>query len=146
MTPEELFEQLNGKEHTLRVTQSCVTHKLTRQGLKNLFDQNPILVQNEDGTYGIRTYVDGVTHMYHYRVGNNDPQINVTGFWQEYLQTGDIASIDTGNNTQMHQLPLPIYNVDFFDSMLVPCVQLKNGKRGLLTVDGIVEGIEMPLG
>lgn len=146
MTPEELFEQLNGKEHTLRVTQSCVTHKLTRQGLKNLFDQNPILVQNEDGTYGIRTYVDGVTHMYHYRVGNSDPQINVTGFWQEYLQTGDIASIDTGNNTQIHNLPLPIYNVDFFDSMLVPCVQLKNGKRGLLTVDGIVEGIEMPLG
>lgn len=146
MTPEELFEQLNGKEHVLRVTQSCVTHKLTRQGLKNLFDQNPILVQNDDGTYGIRTYVDGVTHMYHYRVGNNDPQINVTGFWQEYLQTGDIASIDTGNNTQLHNLPLPIYNVDFFDSMLVPCVQLKNGKRGLLTTDGIVEGIEMPLG
>ena len=140
---DDLFEALKDKEYRLELPVSNVSHDIGLTGLKNLLKEDFILAQQADGSYRIAKYIDGVVHQYRFKVGNSDPQINLTSKIVEFLMTGTITSFDTGGNTDIHNLPLPMYTVETFDGDFSPVVKLKNGKKALLTSDGIVEGVQM---
>lgn len=60
-----------------------------------------------------------------------EKEINISEELIECLMTGTVSLNRKQPDSTLHLTPLPIYHLDYFKGRIMPCVELKNGKRAM---------------
>lgn len=101
--------------------------------LAKIIDESFIFLPRGENVYEMVQVKSDGSEMTHIQVKTplQEEEINVSEQLQESLLYGQIRIQTTQPDTDIHNLPLPIYNLDYFNGQLMPCVELKTGQRAM---------------
>lgn len=101
--------------------------------LAKIMDEQFVFLPRGENVYEmVQVKSDGseITHI-QVKTPLQEAEIDVSEQLQESLLYGQIRIQVTQPDTNIHNLPLPIYNIDYFNGQIMPCVELKTGQRAM---------------
>lgn len=139
--------------------QATITHKteaIRTEELANVLSRKLVFVPVEPGSplydetkggnqyeiVGVSNSGKTVTH-FKLRTANTDASIPISDYIEQYVETGQIIEREDASNSTIHMVPMPVYPIAQYGGTFVPCVQLKDGHRALVTQTNIIKGIKM---
>lgn len=128
----DLKAELKSYERELEIKKNVRTYGLTQleEILSNDFQ---LLKTEEENTYEmVIIKPDGtMSTQIEVETPQDEKVVNITEEMIECLMTGTVSLNRKQPDSQLHLTPLPVYHLDYYKGRIMPCVELKNGKRAM---------------